>query len=54
MMRNLVNIFERVFNSNDEFVRQAQNYTRALKTEEWTFLVNAIQLIKGTMSVDMF
>ncbi len=53
-MRNLVNIFERVFNSNDEFARQAQNYTRALKTEEWSFLVNAIHLIKGTMSVDMF
>ena len=53
-MRNLVNIFEKVFSSNDEFVRQAQNYTRVLKTEEWSFLVNAILLIKGQMSTDMF
>ena len=53
-MRNLVNIFERVFNENDEFARQAENYSRVLKTEDWAFLVNAIQLIKGTMSVDMF
>ncbi len=53
-MRNLVNIFEKVFSSNDEFVRQAQNYSKVLKTEEWSFLVNAIQLIKGQMSVDMF
>ena len=53
-MRNLVNIFEKVFNSNDEFARQASNYTRVLKTEEWGFLVNAIQLIQGQMSLDMF
>jgi len=53
-VRNLVNIFERTFNDNDEFARQAHNYSRVLKTEEWSFLVNAIQLIKGKMSVDMF
>jgi len=53
-VRNLVNIFEKMFNSNDEFARQAQNYTRVLKTEEWAFLGNAIQLIKGKMSLDMF
>ena len=53
-MRNLVNIFEKVFNSNEEFARQAQDYTRVIKTKEWGFLVNAIQLIKGQMSLDMF
>ena len=53
-MRNLVNIFEKVFNSNDEFTRQAVNYSRVIKTEEWQFLVNAILLIKGSMSNDMF
>jgi len=53
-MRNLVNIFEKVFNSNEEFARQAVNYERALNTEEWKFLRNAIHLIKGQMSVDMF
>lgn len=53
-MRNLVNIFEKMFNSNEEFVRQAQGYTRVLNTEEWKFLINAIHLIKGQMSVDMF
>jgi len=53
-MRKLVNIFERVFNHNEEFVRQAENYSRVLNTEEWKFLVNAIHLIKGQMSVDMF
>ncbi len=53
-MRNLVNIFEKVFNNNDEFARQASNYTRVLKTNEWQFLVNAILLIKGQMSLDMF
>lgn len=53
-MKNLVSIFEKLFNTNDEFKRQAQNYTRALKTEEWKFLVNAIQLIQGQMAVNMF
>jgi hypothetical protein len=53
-MRNLVNIFEKTFNSNDDFVRQALNYGRATNTEEWKFLVNAIHLIKGQMSLDMF
>jgi hypothetical protein len=53
-MKNLVNIFETVFNSNDEFARMALNYDRALNSEDWKFLVNAIHLIKGQMSVDMF
>ena len=53
-MRNLVNIFEKVFNTNDDFVRQCASYGNALNTEEWKFLVNAIHLIKGQMSVDMF
>ena len=53
-MRNLVNIFEKTFNSNDEFVRQVSSYGRALNTEDWKFFVNAIHLIKGQMSLDMF
>ena len=53
-MRNLVNVFERVFNSNDDFARQAMAYARVLHTDEWKFLTNAIHLIKGEMSVDMF
>ncbi len=53
-MRKLVNIFEKAFNSNEEFARQAASYDRALNTEEWKFLVNAIHLIKGQMSLDMF
>ena len=53
-MRNLVNIFEKLFNSNDEFSRRAGNYSRALKTEEWQFLKDAIQLIQGQMAIDMF
>ncbi len=53
-MRNLVKIFENQFNTNEEFVRQALNYDRALNTEEFKFFINAIQLIKGQMSVDMF
>lgn len=53
-MRNLVNIFEKLFNSNDEFARRAQNYTRVLKTEEWKFLNDAIRLIQGQMAIDMF
>jgi hypothetical protein len=53
-MRKLVNIFEKTFNSNDDFVRQAMAYANVLNTEEWKFLVNAIHLIKGQMSVDMF
>ncbi len=53
-MRNLVNIFVRAFNDNDEFVRQMGSYSRALGTEDWKFLINAIHLIKGQMSIDMF
>lgn len=53
-MRNLVNIFEKTFNSNDDFARQASNYSRALNTEDWKFLVSAIQLVKQQMSYDMF
>ena len=53
-MRNLVRIFEKLFNTNDEFARRANNYTRALKTEEWRFLNDAIQLIQGQMAIDMF
>ena len=53
-MRNLVSIFEKVFNTNDDFVRQCTSYANALNKEEWKFLVNAIHLIKGQMSVDMF
>lgn len=53
-MRNLVNIFIKTFNNNDEFVRQMDSYGRALNTEDWKFLINAIHLIKGQMSIDMF
>jgi len=53
-VRNLVSIFEKLFNSNDEFARQAQNYTRALKTSEWKFLNDAIMMIRGQMAQDMF
>jgi len=53
-MRNLVTIFEKLFNENDSFARQSQNYTRALKTQEWKFLADAILLIRGQMAQDMF
>jgi hypothetical protein len=53
-MRNLVNIFEKVFNDNEKFVRQAMSYDRVLNTEEWEFFISAIHLIKGQMSLDMF
>ena len=53
-MKNLVNIFEKAFISNDDFASQTLNYDRVLNTEEWKFLVNAIYLIKREMSEDMF
>jgi len=53
-MKNLVSIFEKLFNSDDGFSRKAQHYTRAMQTEEWRFLVDAIRLIQGQMAVDMF
>ena len=53
-MRSLVQIFEKLFNSNDAFARQAQDYTRVLNTQEWKFLTDAIRLIQGQMAVDMF
>ena len=53
-MRNLVNIFEKLFNSNDEFARQTQDYARVLKTQEWKFLTDAILMIRGQMAQDMF
>ena len=53
-MRNLVQIFEKLFNENDSFARQAQDYTRALKAQEWKFLTDAILMIRGQMAQDMF
>lgn len=53
-MRKLVKIFEKTYNKSDDFVRQMEGYSRALKTEDWKFLVNAISLIKMEMSYDMF
>ena len=53
-MKNLVQIFEKLFNENDAFARSAQDYTRALKDHNWKFMVDAIQMIQGQMAVDMF
>ncbi|MBW1719907.1 MAG: hypothetical protein JRJ43_10190 [Deltaproteobacteria bacterium] len=53
-MRNPVKIFETLFNSNDAFARQAQDYSHALKSLEWKFLMDAIYLIRGQMAEDMF
>jgi len=53
-MRNLVNIFEKLFNENDEFARQVQDYTRALKTPQWKFLNDAMLMVRGQMAQDMF
>ena len=53
-MRNLVSIFEKLFNENDSFARQARDYTRVLKTPQWKFLTDAILMIRGQMAQDMF
>ena len=53
-MRNLVNIFEKLFNENDAFARQAQDYTRALKEPHWKFLNDAMLMVRGQMAQDMF
>ncbi|MFX0194535.1 MAG: hypothetical protein ACFFCW_00310 [Candidatus Hodarchaeota archaeon] len=53
-MRNLVQQFEQLFENHDGFKRNAENYTRAIKTEEWKFLKDAILMIRGQMATDMF
>lgn len=53
-MRNLVSIFEKLFNENDAFARQAQDYSNILKTPQWRFLNDAILMIRGQMAQDMF
>ena len=53
-MRNLVTIFEKLFNEHDGFQRQAVDFSRAMKTQEWKFLVDAIQMIQGQMATNMF
>jgi len=53
-VRNLVQVFEKLFNSHDGFKKQAQDYTRALKSPDWKFLTDAILLIRGQMAEDMF
>jgi hypothetical protein len=53
-MRNLVNIFEELFREHDGFQRNAHDFSRAMKTEEFKFLVDAILMLRGEMARDMF
>jgi len=53
-MRNLVSIFEELFREHDGFQRDATDFTRAMKSEQWKFLTDAILMIRGEMANDMF
>ena len=53
-MQNLVRQFETLFNSHDGFKQKLGSYSRAMKTEDWQFLVDAIRIIQGQMALDMF
>jgi hypothetical protein len=53
-MKNLITQFQVLFNNHDGFRRQVGDYSRAMKTEEWKFLTDAIGIIQGQMALDMF
>ena len=53
-MRNLVKIFEDLFHEHEGFQRDATDFSRAMKTEQWKFLVDAVLMVRGQMAEDMF
>lgn len=53
-MKNLIKQFSDLFAENEEFQRRLGNYTRALKTEEWKFLRDALFMIRSEMAIHMF
>ena len=52
-MRNLVSIFEELFREHDGFQRDSTDFSRAMETVQWKFLVDAILMIRGEMARDM-
>ena len=52
-MRNLVTIYEKLFKEHDGFQRQADDFTRAMQTEQWKFLNDAILMIRGELRSDI-
>jgi len=53
-MKNLVTIFEDLFNNHEGFQGSAADFSRAMKTEQFKFLVDAVFMIRGQMAEDMF
>lgn len=53
-MKNLLNQFVVLFESNDNFQRKMGSYERAIKTEDWAFMRDAIMMMQGQMAMDMF
>ena len=53
-MRNLLKVVTELYEKNNDFQRKLGSYDRAMKTEDWKFMHDAILIIKGQMAVDMF
>lgn len=53
-MKNLLNQFVILYDTNDEFRRRLENLQRMMETEEWQTLKDILTTIKGIMLTDMF
>lgn len=52
-MRNLINQFVELYNTNETFQKELEGYDRIIKTKQWKFLMDAFLTIKGTMLNDL-
>ena len=53
-MRNLVNQFVQLCDTNEEFQRRMVAYETVLKTKQWKFVRDVFLTIKGKMLEDVF
>ena len=53
-MKNLLNQFIELYDTEEEYRRQLANYSHATKSNEWAFFRDTLMMIKGVMASDMF
>lgn len=53
-MKNLTKQFSDLYKQSEGFQQKLGSYSRAMKSEDWKFLTDAILIIKGQMAVDLF
>lgn len=52
-MKDLTKQFQRLLKEDEDFLREASHYERAVQTPQWKFLILCMQLFRAEMLKDM-